>query len=323
MAYRHAAGYRELSNCEIVACADLVRENAEDFAAEFDIDGQHVYEDYLEMLETAKPDVLSISTPVPTHAEIVRECAETGVPSAIHCEKPMATTWGDCKDMVSVCEDAGVQLTFNHQRRFDERWTEAKRYLDEGAIGELQRLEMGGKNMYDYGAHLVDLCQYFNQEAPVEWVIGQIDYREADVRYGAHNENQALVQWTYENGVDALAATGAGEGLVQCHHRLVGTEGDIVVLPEDGPALTVRKDDGSEESIEMDPDPAIPAAIEHVVTCLETGTEPDISGDQILDAMEVIFAGWESVRRRGRVDLPLEIEDNPLEAMVEDGVFDV
>ena len=38
MAYRHGAGYRKLDNCDLVACADLVHENAEDFAAEFDID---------------------------------------------------------------------------------------------------------------------------------------------------------------------------------------------------------------------------------------------------------------------------------------------
>jgi hypothetical protein len=38
-----------------------------------------------------------------------------------------------------------------------------------------------------------------------------------------------------------------------------------------------------------------------------------------LQATELIFASWESARRRGRVDLPLEIEDNPLEDMVEAG----
>jgi hypothetical protein len=28
MAYKHAAGYERLDNCELVACADIVRENA-------------------------------------------------------------------------------------------------------------------------------------------------------------------------------------------------------------------------------------------------------------------------------------------------------
>ncbi|MEN6644848.1 MAG: gfo/Idh/MocA family oxidoreductase, partial [Armatimonadia bacterium] len=36
-------------------------------------------------------------------------------------------------------------------------------------------------------------------------------------------------------------------------------------------------------------------------------------------ATEQIFACWESVRRRGMVQMPLDIEDNPLVDMVEKG----
>jgi hypothetical protein len=45
--------------------------------------------------------------------------------------------------------------------------------------------------------------------------------------------------------------------------------------------------------------------------------------ERCLPATALIFGAWESVRRRGRVDVPLEmdIEDNPLEDMVERGVL--
>lgn len=36
---------------------------------------------------------------------------------------------------------------------------------------------------------------------------------------------------------------------------------------------------------------------------------------------ELIFATYESSRRRGRVDLPLEVEDSPLLSMLEEGVI--
>jgi predicted dehydrogenase len=44
MGYRHAEAYRNNDNCRLVACADIVRENADAFAREFDI--EHIYEDY-------------------------------------------------------------------------------------------------------------------------------------------------------------------------------------------------------------------------------------------------------------------------------------
>lgn len=35
MAYHHAPAYKRLPDCEVVACADIVREHATAFAAEF------------------------------------------------------------------------------------------------------------------------------------------------------------------------------------------------------------------------------------------------------------------------------------------------
>ena len=52
---------------------------------------------------------------------------------------------------------------------------------------------------------------------------------------------------------------------------------------------------------------------------LEAKIEPELSARRTLDATEIIFAVYESSRRRGRVDLPLNIGDNPLVAMVESG----
>ncbi len=37
MAYRHGEAYEGLSQCDLVGCADIVRENAEAFADEFEI----------------------------------------------------------------------------------------------------------------------------------------------------------------------------------------------------------------------------------------------------------------------------------------------
>ena len=45
-AYSHAPGYAALDECEIVACADLVPENAAAFADRFGIDDDRIYEDH-------------------------------------------------------------------------------------------------------------------------------------------------------------------------------------------------------------------------------------------------------------------------------------
>ncbi|MAJ74952.1 glucose-fructose oxidoreductase, partial [Candidatus Poribacteria bacterium] len=51
------------------------------------------------------------------------------------------------------------------------------------------------------------------------------------------------------------------------------------------------------------------------------GTEPELSGRRALNATEIIFSIYESSRRRSRIDLPLDIDDNPLVEMVESGAL--
>ena len=55
------------------------------------------------------------------------------------------------------------------------------------------------------------------------------------------------------------------------------------------------------------------------IGCLLEGRKCQLDADNALIATEIIFGAYESSRRRGRVDFPLEIEDNPLAAMVESG----
>jgi hypothetical protein len=60
-------------------------------------------------------------------------------------------------------------------------------------------------------------------------------------------------------------------------------------------------------------------AVLDLIDALKTGREPALSARRALQATEVMFATYESSRRRARVDLPLEIEDSPLDAMIASG----
>jgi len=325
MAYRHAEGYRKLENCELTACADLVEERASKFAERYNIPPDRIYTSYERMLSEVEPDILSVCTHPDSHAEIVTGCAESGIPEAIHCEKPMDLTWGGSREMARACEGAGIQLTFNHQRRFGFPFREAKRLLEEGAIGPLRKVEFSVGDLYDYGSHSFDMCGYFNDEISAKWAMAQIDYREENLVFDAHNENQALAIWQYENGVYGLATTGPAADFLGCHNRILGEEGIIEIGVDEGPIMRIKRKGGEGwERIDTGGENChgpnyIDRAIADVVRSLEEGEESELRAENALKATEVIFACWESVRRRARVDLPLSIEDNPLESMVAEG----
>ena len=238
MAYQHAAGYLALPDrCELVACADIVRENAEAFAAANGIPDSGIFLDYRTMLAEAHLDMVSICTWPHLHAPMALDCAIAGV-KAIHSEKPMAETWGGSRLMAQECARRGVQLTFNHMRRFGKPFTGARDLLKAGAIGDLVRVEVGCPgDIYDTGTHWIDMCGMYVGEQPAQWVIGQIDYRTERRVFGVHSENQALASWRYAGGVHGFLASGAGVGTIGVSHRLIGTAGVIEVGVPDGALL--------------------------------------------------------------------------------------
>lgn len=335
MGYRHAEGYESDERFAVAACADIVPENAAAFAATFGVPDDAVFEDYAAMLDAVEPDVVSVAVPPAVHERVVVDCARHDAVGAVHCEKPIADTWDAARRMVETAWRYDTQLTFNRQRRFAKPFTEAKRLLDEGAIGDLRRIEIGWGDFYDTGAHTVDLAGMMNDDEPPEWVLAGLDYREEDVRFGAHQENQMLAEWGYANGVAALLATGERTGLVDAAMVLRGTEGSIRVDPDDGPTLELRQG-ASREAVDVDgegihatgdePDDRFGSllhdrAVAHLGDCLESGEEPVLSGRRGLNTAEVLFGGYHSVRERGRVEFPLEPADNALEAMVETGAL--
>lgn len=320
----HAQGYKASPDCEIVAAADISQENLDFFCQEHQV--PNGYLDYKEMLAKEKLDIVSTTVWPHLHAPIVIDTAQAGV-KAIHSEKPMAPTWGDAKRMVAVCEENNVQLTFNHQRRFGKPFRKAKELLKSGAIGQLLRLEGFCPDLFDWGTHWFDMMFFYNDETPAEWVIGQLDSRGSRKIFGVMVEGQGLSYIKWQNGVFGLMVTGrdqfSQQDQMSMGNRLIGTDGTIEVGVKDGPAIRLRNADtgGRWEDIEVGGgihghEHDVEAILD-LVDALKTGREPELAGRRALRASELIFATYESSRKRGRVDLPLQIEDSPLLSMLE------
>jgi predicted dehydrogenase len=319
MSRQHAQGYLASPDCKIVALADISQENAQAFQK--DLGGERIYTDYRQMLATEKLDIVSISTWPELHAPMVLAAAEAGV-KAIHCEKPMATTFGDARRMAEACKSRGIQLTFNHQRRFLAPFRMAKAMLKEGRIGELVRLEAATSNLYDWGTHWFDMLFFLNDESPAQWVIGQIDVRGNRKIFGAPVEGQGLAHFKFKNGVHGLMVTGFEAGW-EAEIRLIGRQGVIEIAPKDGTNNDVRiwakgQSDWEGHKLEenIHGNEAVKRGVLDLVDALKNKREPELSGRRALQATELIFATWESSRRRGRVDLPLTIDDSPLADLI-------
>lgn len=320
-AYWHADAYRLIGDIELVAAADIVEDHARIFANHYGF--TDIFTDYREMLAAVKPDILSVCTWPHLHAEMIIAGAEAGVPF-IYSEKPMAYKWGDCKAIMAAVEKSGTRLFFNHQRRYSRAFAGAKELLEAGAIGQLHTVEFGAGNLYDYGSHNFDMCNFYNDECDIDWVLCGLDYSRESLVFGTHNENSAVAVWHYTNGVMGLCTTGEPAATVGCHHRLQGSDGVIEIGRDGQPPLRLLSAGKPWQVIDTGGDGLhgtefINRAIADAVAAYRAGRPCMMDAANAYRATETIFACWESARRRGIVRLPLDTDDNALVEMVKAG----
>ena len=113
----------------LVAVADTNPEQLKDAP-----EGVETYGSLDEMLAKADINVVMISTPNPSHLEMVEKAAAAG--KHIICEKPAAMTVEQFDRMVEVTEKAGVLFTVHQQRRWDRDYRVMKEVYDRGMVGK-------------------------------------------------------------------------------------------------------------------------------------------------------------------------------------------
>jgi len=307
MAHRHMAGYALSGRCTLAAVADPHRDRAEAMIARYN-PAAAFFSDYREMMETARPDIVSVCLWPHLHTDVV--CAVAAFkPRVILCEKPMDIHWDASLRMHQICQQNGVRLAINHQRRFNRPLTKARALLDDGAIGRLVRLDGAWNDLADTGSHVLDLMFFFNHDTPAEWVLGQIDMRNTRVIFGALHAGHGISEFRFQNGVRGLYRFGHQHAELGCLLRITGESGEIEI-GFDAPWLRIRRSGQHDwEVVEtgenIHDDQAIYRGIADILACLDSGEVPQLASERALRATEVMFATHESSRRRGRVDLPL------------------
>ena len=106
--YSHAATYAAIEDTDVVAAADPAEQKLEAFCKRWEVPGK--YADYRQMIEKERPDIVSVCTRQPLHAEVTVFAANHGV-RGVYCEKAMASSMAEADAIVNALEQNGVAST--------------------------------------------------------------------------------------------------------------------------------------------------------------------------------------------------------------------
>ena len=112
-------------------CVDIDLPKAETFAATY---GGTPLTDYRD-LYGKNIDVVHVITPHNTHPQIVMDLLEHGF--HVFCEKPLAITPNEAKQMIKKSEETGKKLGVCFQNRLNKATVEAKEILESGRYGKI------------------------------------------------------------------------------------------------------------------------------------------------------------------------------------------
>lgn len=234
----HATALKEhVRGARLVACCDVVREKAEQFAARFEI--PKVYTDYRELLQDPEIDAVSICTPSGMHSEMVIAASNAGRHAMT--EKPMDITLPKIDEMIAVARRNDTRLGVIFQRRTSPLWQKVRETVQSGKLGTMVLGDAylkyyrsqeyydsgawrgtwaldGGGALMNQGVHLVDQLQ---------WIMGPVDTLFSFADHLARNievEDTTVSALKYRSGAfGTLQGTTSVIGSADWHRDASGT----------------------------------------------------------------------------------------------------
>jgi predicted dehydrogenase len=337
----NVAGYLEHERCDVVALCDPRAEVAERRAREWDV--PHVFTSLDDLLDDGDVDAVEILSPTHLHKDHVIAAALAG--KHISCQKPMANSVADCRDMLAAVEDAGVVFRISECFYHYPPLVEAKRLIAEGAVGTPTMLRVrtvvgdtdspfqaaldptGYEWRFDSrspGGHLFD--DVVHKYAVALWLFPErIHSVQAIVRPGAlflEAPTAAMFEYERDDLLGTMEVTHAPHMRLRTRYfgadevfEVQGTDGFLWVTRATGemldlPPLLWHRADGTTvgfSNLDADWGTGFRLASRTFIDALLEGSQPEMSGGRAIEVLQLCFAVYQASTTRAPVD-PASIE---------------
>ena len=321
----HMQGYQRLDNVDVVAVADPLEPARNMYMNEYGV--PQGYATVTEMLEKARPDIVSVCVWHLLHDTVTAEVAASPSVKGIICEKPMAIGMGRADAMVDVCEANGVKLAISHQRRFTPGWEKARELVEDGAIGIPLRADLRVKDgLANWGTHSIDGARFILGDPVAEWVMGAVERTSDKHERDTAIEDACMGLIHFGGSLQFFVQSDLWDRNSDAGKFLIrGTEGMLHIRE------TVLKlfnaESGGWKDIDLglkEGDQAIggntnAAQTAELIDWIEGGPESRGSGRIARDTVEVMMAMYESARHNKVIHLPMQEKAYPLDLMIDEG----
>ena len=294
----------------------------------YGVDHAFDYDQYSEACASGVFDAVYIALPNSMHCEFACQAAEHGI--HVLCEKPMAVSGAECREMIACAGANGVKLMVAYRLHFEAANLRAIELAEEGQIGDPRlfnsvfsmqvregnirtRSELGGGPLFDLGVYCINAARYLFRNEPLEVAAfaseGGDDPRFAEVEEAI----SAVLRFPRGRLATFSCSFGAADA---SHFQLIGTRGDVRADPayeyNDALRLHVTIDGETRERRYPRRDQFGPELL-YFSECILDDREPEPGAIEGLIDVMVMESIFESVQTGRAVALPPLPPDDPPE----------
>lgn len=317
---RNFAG--SVPDAKLVAIVDPVEELAKKACKELEIN--NYYLNYQDALKLNNIDAVIVVTPTVYHNEIVVAAAKAG--KHVLCEKPMAMTVKECNAMIKACKDSKVKLQIAFMRRFDESFLYAKKRVDSGEIGRvvlIKSLTHGPSTpkswMYDIRKSNGPLAEVNSHDIDaLHWYSGSY-INEVYAIGGNFRSPKAKEAWPdfYDNVILTTRFSNGMQGFIEgaqgvqygydSRVEILGEKGIIFIGKINNYSVMSCNPNGMQtpfvrswQNLYYD---AYKKEDISFINCILDGSEPEVTGQDGMEAVKVVNAGNRSITEKKPIKL--------------------
>jgi len=268
----------------------------------------YTYETYERLRDNKDVEAVYVGLPNSMHREYTVRAAQMG--KHVLCEKPMAISSAECRQMIDACRAAGVKLMIAYRIHYEPTHLEAQRLIQSGAIGDLQSFEGafgfnakpnqwrltkqfgGGGSLMDVGIYPMNEIRWLVGEEPTAFTAVATTRDHASGRFA---EMEQTLDFTLKFPSGITAALGCTYGSdMPGFLRIHGDRGSLMIenaYNYTGPHLFgIGGGVHVDTTTQGDQTLHFQLEAEHFSNCIRTNTQPKTPGEEGLHDMLAIEA---------------------------------